>query len=195
MIDILIDKELPPVFRSPQQSASIRFLRESDCRSDRRQSYRYFFLLPSSFRKGVRGWVLLHPAFHSWQPGVWGVFPCLSIQRICTGTAEGLAGHTNPVYASGVIHGKTGPLPKGALLFGPFSYAHKKKDVNNIKTKDLLEKTGMKTEKPVVCFSTQNHASNGFFLSPNKKGRGRKNVELRGKSAYPPRTRFHSTFL
>ena len=48
-----------------------------------------------------------------------------------------LAGHPDSIYASEVIHGKTGPLPKGAVLFGPFSYAHKKKDVNNRKTKDL----------------------------------------------------------
>ena len=27
------------------------------------------------------------------------------------------------VCAAEVIHGKTGPLPKGAVLFGPFSYA------------------------------------------------------------------------
>ena len=32
------------------------------------------------------------------------------------------------VFASGVIHGKTGPAPSGAVLFGPFSWAYKKKD-------------------------------------------------------------------
>ena len=50
------------------------------------------------------------------------------------GTPKALSGHRMPVYASEVIHGKTGPLPKGALLFGPFSYAHKKKDVKRKKT-------------------------------------------------------------
>jgi len=32
------------------------------------------------------------------------------------------------VFTSFVIRGKTGPAPSGALLFGPFSYADKKKD-------------------------------------------------------------------
>ena len=39
-----------------------------------------------------------------------------------------LAGHPIPIGASELIHGKTGPPPRGAVLFGPFSYAHKKKD-------------------------------------------------------------------
>ncbi len=32
------------------------------------------------------------------------------------------------VYATDEIRGKTGSAPSGAVLFGPFSYAHKKKD-------------------------------------------------------------------
>ena len=32
------------------------------------------------------------------------------------------------VFATGDIRGKTGPAPSGAVLFGPFSYANKKKD-------------------------------------------------------------------
>ena len=39
----------PPIFRSPQQSSTIRISRASYCRSDRCQSYRCFFLLPFSF--------------------------------------------------------------------------------------------------------------------------------------------------
>ena len=33
-----------------------------------------------------------------------------------------------PVFTSQAIRGKTGPAPSGAVLFGPFSYANKKKD-------------------------------------------------------------------
>jgi hypothetical protein len=36
-----------------------------------------------------------------------------------------------------VVHGKTGPAPSGAVLFGPFSWAYKKKGVNNKKINDL----------------------------------------------------------
>ena len=39
-----------------------------------------------------------------------------------------LAGRRIPICGSEVIHGKTGPPPRGAVLFGPFSYAYKKKD-------------------------------------------------------------------
>ena len=62
-----------------------------------------------------------------------GVFPCESVLLPGSGVPPGLAGRPNSVLATEEIHGKTGPLPKGAVLFGPFSYAHKKKDVNKIK--------------------------------------------------------------
>lgn len=39
------------------------------------------------------------------------------------------------------------------------------------------------------------HAFDAFFISAIKKGRGREKVELKGKSAYAPRIRFHSHFL
>ncbi len=44
------------------------------------------------------------------------------------GTPEALLGHLIPIYGPEVVHGKTGPAPSGAVLFGPFSYANKKKD-------------------------------------------------------------------
>ena len=34
-----------------------------------------------------------------------------------------------PVFTREAIRGKTGPVPNGAVLFGPFSWAYKKKDV------------------------------------------------------------------
>ena len=90
-------------------------------------------------------------ALHNRRPGVWGVFPCLSVQRIRPGTPEGLPGHPNPMYASGVIHGKTGSLPKGALLFGPFSSAHKKKDVKERKQRIYEKKIWHANDIHVVC--------------------------------------------
>ena len=33
-----------------------------------------------------------------------------------------------PVFTREAIRGKTGPVPNGAVLFGPFSWAYKKKD-------------------------------------------------------------------
>ena len=36
------------------------------------------------------------------------------------------------VCATEVVHGKTGPAPSGAVLFGPFSWAYKKKDEEKI---------------------------------------------------------------
>ncbi len=40
----------------------------------------------------------------------------------------------SPVHATAEIRGKTGPVPNGAVLFGPFSLARKKKGVKNEKT-------------------------------------------------------------
>ncbi len=31
-------------------------------------------------------------------------------------------------FSNEAIRGKTGPVPNGAVLFGPFSWAYKKKD-------------------------------------------------------------------
>ena len=59
---------------------------------------------------------------------VMGVFPCLSDQHSCIGTVKEPVGHPIPICAPEVIHGKTGSAPSGAVLFGPFSYANKKKD-------------------------------------------------------------------
>ena len=57
-----------------------------------------------------------------------GVFPRCSVHRPCIGSSDVSAGHRGSKYAPEEIRGKTGPAPSGALLFGPFSYAHKKKD-------------------------------------------------------------------
>ena len=32
-------------------------------------------------------------------------------------------------FFNGLLGGRSGPAPRGAVLFGPFSYVHKKKDV------------------------------------------------------------------
>lgn len=40
-----------------------------------------------------------------------GNFPCYSVQHRYIGDLRGLAGHPLPVFASKVIHGKTGPAP------------------------------------------------------------------------------------
>ena len=57
------------------------------------------------------------------------------------GVAVPVTGRPIPIYARDVVHGKNGPAPSGlpaaqyvaqagAVLFGPFSWAYKKKDVN-----------------------------------------------------------------
>ena len=38
-----------------------------------------------------------------------------------------------PVFTREAIRGKTGPVPNGAVLFGPFSWAYKKKDEEKTK--------------------------------------------------------------
>ena len=46
----------------------------------------------------------------------------------------------------GVIRGKTGPAPSGAVLFGPFSYANKKKDEEEKKV-GVREKACVRSER------------------------------------------------
>ena len=53
------------------------------------------------------------------------------------------------------IHGKTGPLPKGAVLFGPFSYAHKKKDVRNRKIRIYQKRTDLQMTNPFLPFRSK----------------------------------------
>ncbi len=96
-----------------------------------------------------------------------GVFPCKSVQHRSVGTPDGLEGHRISVSAAEVIHGKTGPPPRGAVLFGPFSYAHKKKDEEKMK----IERT---TEGNDLTVQEQNPAS-GFpaFPGPSLSARNR----------------------
>jgi len=60
---------------------------------------------------------------------MWGVFPCQSVQHHCIGTPARHVGRPNFILVAEEIHGKTGPAPSGAVLFGPFSLAKKKKGV------------------------------------------------------------------
>ncbi len=59
------------------------------------------------------------------------------------------------IYATEGIRGKTGPLPKGALLFGPFSSAHKKKDVNKIKIRIYQKKSDLQMTNPFLPFCSK----------------------------------------
>ena len=58
----------------------------------------------------------------------WGVFPCYSVQQHRSLPAVPVRGRHSSVVTTEVVHGKTGPAPSGAVLFGPFSWAYKKKD-------------------------------------------------------------------
>ena len=60
--------------------------------------------------------------------GKGGVFPCKSVQQLRSLRADSVTGQPNSNCATEVVHGKTGPAPSGAVLFGPFSWAYKKKD-------------------------------------------------------------------
>ena len=57
-----------------------------------------------------------------------GGFSVLFRSSPSAGVPGGLVGRLIDIRAPEVIHGKTGPVPNGAVLFGPFSYANKKKD-------------------------------------------------------------------
>ena len=42
-------------------------------------------------------------------------------------------------FSTKEIRGKTGPVPNGAVLFGPFSWAYKKKDEEKLKDKIMRQ--------------------------------------------------------
>ena len=56
-----------------------------------------------------------------------------------------------PVFTREAIRGKTGPVPNGAVLFGPFSWAYKKKDVKKrLTTGWQSANTGRYRQAPMI---------------------------------------------
>ena len=68
-------------------------------------------------------------------PGVGGFFRVNPVSTFVRVYLQGYVEHAIFIIATGVIHGKTGPVPNGAVLFGPFSLARKKKDEEEKKVK------------------------------------------------------------
>ncbi len=62
-------------------------------------------------------------------PGCWvGGFSALFRSALKRHVTSYVRRAQSPAYYTDVIRGKTGSAPSGAVLFGPFSYANKKKD-------------------------------------------------------------------
>ena len=110
------------------------------------------FIVPSPFPlpvgRGSGGRSCAIAGFPLEQRGVWGfirVYPCLSVYLRRSEVLLRLEGRPNHIWATGVIHGKTGPLPNRVVG----------KRTQKMENKDLSEKSRFANDKYFLPFCSK----------------------------------------